>query len=171
MYIDGNSDINDIINRSPLYYLKGDEEEIKSKEVEKKQERESRQRRNPPRVQGGESRTHQTVDSGIRENRVSQLPATIGRNFDKEGEELVQSRKECLKNLKSLIRASNLTINTELSKEESQFLNEFKIVETKDKKFYIRRNVFYNGDREKVRLLIEELRNFYNKGHAFTCIK
>jgi hypothetical protein len=171
IYMGDNYEINNIISEDRLYYLKGDEEEIKEKEIENKEGKGFRQIINLSSIQGEELITDQTIDSELRVTRVPQLPGTIGRNFDREGEELVQSRKECLINLKSLIRATNLTINTNISKEELQSLDKFKIIEVNDKKFYIKRNVFYNGDREKVRTLIEELRNFYNKGHEFTRIQ
>jgi hypothetical protein len=50
-------------------------------------------------------------------------------------------------------------------------LNDYKIVNVPNKTFYIKRDVFYNGDREKVKLLIEKLRDFHNKGYEFSRIE
>jgi hypothetical protein len=177
MYMGESSEINDIIGGDqPWYYVRGAEEGIKGG-TEKKKEgggveeiREGRRSQSRTTRLGG-SRGDEIIDSRPRETRVTRtlFPRTEHRDFNGEAEVLVQSRRECLKVLKSLLRFTNVTILTELPRNLNNFnLNDYKIIRVPDKIFYIKRDVFYNGDRERVKLLIEKLRDFHNKGDEFS---
>jgi hypothetical protein len=186
-------EINEIVTNNPrLYYTRGPEENVNKQNIG----REAGGRRvietQPQTTRPREITTDQIVDSRSINTRVSRpllprpietrvnpvvdprledtrslSPITENRNFNTEGEELIRTRKESLNLLKVYIRMTNLTILTEKPND----LNNFKIVTVPNKVFYIKRDVFYNGDRDKVKLVIEKLRDFHLKGSRFSSIE
>jgi hypothetical protein len=179
LYMGECSEINDIVTNDPrLYYTRGPEDNVKgtqpqttrSGEITTDQVVNSRSINTrvsrPLLPRPVETRVNQVVDPRLEDTR-SLLPRTENRNFNAEGEELIRTRKESLKLLKAYIRITNLTILTEKPND----LNNFKIVTVPNKIFYIKRDVFYNGDREKVKLVIDKLRDFHMKGSIFSSIE
>jgi hypothetical protein len=89
------------------------------------------------------------------------------RDYIAESEQIIEARKQSFSKLKSLIRYTNVTI----FRQQPTDLHNYKVVNVPNKTYYIKRDSFYNGDRETVNLLLKELRNFHFKGYEFSRIE